>query len=348
MNKISASIFLAMAVMTAIFLPACGDNPKTQTPTVATAPAAKTEPTPVKKELPVLRAYRGEEVTSPILFYIGDSLGFFQEYGVKVNVVGVLPAGQLVAAVVSGKLDIGGAHVNRTIAGISAGASIKAVVASTETSQRIPHMVGITNKNSPIKKSADLVGKKVGLARSGGCHEYTPYAYLKKNGVPDPKNSVEIIILPERILQQALRQGEIDLAMMHRTPEQIEQDGEFDILFSDYDVWGIVGGATPTYFSRDFIKENPEVVRSYVNGMAKTINWANANPYESRRITAERTNTPIDEIHEGLWAKDGIIHKDTVTMWVDLLKEFGEIKNHVEAEQVYTNEFNNFALNQGL
>jgi ABC-type nitrate/sulfonate/bicarbonate transport system substrate-binding protein len=342
MNKFFALFFIPIVMLAAVIFQACGDSPKSEPPTQTQAPAVNAS---ADNPLPELRSYRSEEITSPSLFLIGDALGFFQEYGVKVTDIGVMPAGQLVAGVVSGKLDIGGAHVNRTIAGISAGAKIKAVVASTETSQRIPHMVGIVNKNSPVKKATDLKGKKVGIARSGGCHEYTPYGYLKKNGVSDPKNSVEIIILPERTLQQALRQGEIDMAMMHRTPEQINEDGEFDILFSDYDVWETLGGATPTYFSVDFINKNPEAVRGYVNGMAKTINWANANPYDARRITAERTNTPIEEIHEGFWAKDGIIHKETVTMWVELLKEFGEIKDHIDADQVYTNEFNNFALN---
>src|SRR5690242_19290197 len=66
-------------------------------------------------------------------FYVADELGFFAELGIKPEFVGVVPPPQLLAAVIAGRLDVGGAHVNRTIAGINGGAKIKAVVASTET-----------------------------------------------------------------------------------------------------------------------------------------------------------------------------------------------------------------------
>ena len=51
-------------------------------------------------------------------FYIADDLGYFAAEGIKPEFVGVVPPPQLVAAVIAGRLDVGGAHVNRTIAGM--------------------------------------------------------------------------------------------------------------------------------------------------------------------------------------------------------------------------------------
>lgn len=215
---------------------------------------------------------------------IAEELGYFAEEGIKLEYVGTVPSPQLVASVVAGKIDVGAAHINRTIAGISAGAKIKAVVAGTETTQEIPHMVYVTLDNSPIKNAQDLVGKKVGIPTIGGRNEYTPYAYLKKNGITAPKGKIEVIIMPEGNLEQALRQGDIDVAGFHKNPGFLTARGGLKILFTDYDVFGTVGGGTPFYFSEKFIKEKPDVVRRFVKAVAKANDWADANQ-QSRPLT---------------------------------------------------------------
>ncbi|TWH47555.1 ABC transporter substrate-binding protein [Sporomusa sp. KB1] len=297
------------------------------------------------KQPDIIRVATPTAPTSPSIYYVGEELGFFAEQDIKIEYAGVVPSTQLVASVVGGKLDVGGAHINRTIAGISAGAKVKAVAAGTETSQAIPHMVGVTTKNSPIKTAQDMVGKKIGIPLIGGCNEYTPYAYMKKNGVDDPKSKVQIIVIPEVQLDQALRQGEIDLAMLHKTSDFIKDRGEFTVLFSDYDVWGTIGGNTPAYFSEKFIKEKPDVVKRFVAAVAKTNNWCNENPQKAIEITAKRANVDPKTVKPGYYAKDGIILDETVTVWIDLLTDFNEIKPGIKPEQVYTNEFNPNARN---
>jgi ABC-type nitrate/sulfonate/bicarbonate transport system substrate-binding protein len=272
---------------------------------------------------------------------VGHELGFFKKRGVELDFVGVIPTTQLVAAVVSGQIDVShGSHVNRTIAGVSAGAKILAVVAGTETTQRVPHMTAIVPKNSPIKTPQDLLGKKVGLPTIGGCNEYTPYAWLDKNGVSDPKTKIEVTVVAEKNLEQVLRQGEIDLAMMHKIPEEILKKGEFDVVFSDYDVWGPDGGNTPQYFSIQYIKDHPEAVQAFVAAVAETHNWANANPKGAMEITARRTGQDINRIAERFYAPDGLIKPETVEVWIQLLTHFGEIKPGISLDRIYTNEFN--------
>jgi ABC-type nitrate/sulfonate/bicarbonate transport system substrate-binding protein len=247
-------------------------------------------------------------------------MGFTKKHNIDFEFVGYVPAPQLVAAVVGGRLDTNQpTHVNRTIAGIAAGAKIKAVVASSETSQRIPHMVGIVTKQSAIKSAADLVGKRIGITTIGGCHEYTPYAYLTKFGIENPKSKISIHVIPISAIEQALRQGDIDLAMMHKVPADIIRDGEFNIVFSDYDVWETIGGATPYFFTHQFIKDNPVVVRNFVATMSEAENWANQNADAAREITARRTKYDVNKLNERQYAPDGIIKPETVQVWIDLL-----------------------------
>ncbi|MDR1578020.1 MAG: hypothetical protein LBT86_07330 [Deltaproteobacteria bacterium] len=74
--------------------------------------------------------------------------------------------------------------------------------------------------------------------------------------------------------------------------------------------------------------------------MSETVNWGNERPLESRQITAKRTNTDINRIAERYYAPNGIITTQTISVWIDLLEEYGEIKPGLTLEQIYTNEFN--------
>ncbi|HBS57951.1 MAG TPA: hypothetical protein DEA44_01640 [Firmicutes bacterium] len=328
-NRLKTAGLILMLTLVGLLLFGCGKKEEKQ------SNAAGTD-----KPFDIIRVATPTDVTRPDIYLLADELGFFAEQGVKLEFAGTVPSPQLVASVVAGKIDVGAAHINRTIAGISAGAKVKAVVAGTETTQEIPHMVYVTLDNSPIKSAQDMVGKKIGIPTIGGCNEYTPYGYMKKNGIADPKGKIEVIVMPESNLEQALRQGDIDIAGFHKNPNFLLARGGMKVLFTDYDVFGGVGGGTPFYFSEKFIKEKPDVVRRFVAAVAKANNWADANQQAAIDITVRRANAEPKMLRTGYFAPDGIIKPETVQVWIDLLKEFGEIKTDVKPEQIFTNEFN--------
>ena len=330
LSKLSVKVMIAVVLVSLLLFSGCSNQTQQKS-------AAGSEP--AGKQYDIIKVSTPNAASGTSLYYVGDELGFFAEEGLKMEYVGVIPSTQLVASVIAGKIDVGGAHVNRTIAGISAGAKIKAVAANTETTKDIPHMVFVALADSPIKTAQDLIGKKIGLSLSGGCHEYTPYAYLKKNGIADPKSKLHFTILAETLMEQALRQGDIEVAGMHKDPEYLRERG-FKVVFSDYEIWGTDGGGTPAYFSEKFIQEKPDVVKRYVRAIAKSADWANANPQKAAEITAKLGNTDPKIVKEGHFAPHALITEESVTLWIDLLTEFGEIKAGMKPSQIYTNEFN--------
>jgi len=302
------------------------------------------EAQPAKAE-DILHIPTPDSVSGPVLYWLAEDLGFAAEEHLKFDYVGVVPSGQLVASVVAGKIDIGGAHINRTIAGISAGARVTAVAANSETRPDIPHMAFMVLNNSPIKRGQDLLGKKIGLAAAGGCNEYTPYAWMMKDGIAQPKGKYQLILVPVANLEQSLRQGNIDVAGIHSNPDILVEHGGLRTAFTDWEIWQDKGGNTPAYFSNKFIAEKPDVVRRFVAVWAKTIDWSNSHPKESIQMTkarALREKIPVlDENLRWIWyAPHAIIKKETVDVWLDILKKMGDVKPAVQAKDCYTNKFN--------
>jgi ABC-type nitrate/sulfonate/bicarbonate transport system substrate-binding protein len=112
------------------------------------------------------------------------------------------------------------------------------------------------------------------------------------------------------------------------------------VIFSDYDVWGPNGGATPNYFSLQFIQERPEAVKNFVAAMAETLDWANQNPFLAREITSKRLNYDINLINQIYYSPKGLLKPIHAEVWVDLLVEFDEIKPGITVDQIFTNKFN--------
>ncbi len=347
MKKVKVIEILWTVVFTAclIFLSGCSEG-KTPASSSGTAPGSGSRGNfeSQDKKAFTLNVSSPSDLTGVVGYWVAEEQGFAKEENIKFNYVGAVQSGQLVASVVAGKIDIGGAHVNRTIAGINAGAKIKAVAANTETTREIPHMTFVALEKSNINTPKDILGRKIGIAAFGGCNEYTTYAYLLKNGINEPKGKFKISIIqsPPK-LEQALRQGEIDIAGLHENPDSVLEKGGLKILFTDYDVWQTIGGATPYYFSERFIKEHPDVVRRFVRVIAKTNNWVNANPDKAREITARRGKVDIGIIRRSHFAPDAVIKEETVQVWIDLLTKFKEIKAGIKTQDIYTNEFNDLA-----
>jgi ABC-type nitrate/sulfonate/bicarbonate transport system substrate-binding protein len=289
----------------------------------------------------VLNVPNSADLTSPEILMVAEENGYFKENGIKLNFVGLVTQTEVISSVLQGHIHTNsGGHVNTTIAAIAAGAKIKAVAQKTESTQRVPHMVAIVKIDSPLKTAADLVGKKIGSPGAQGCNGYFHLAFLRKHGIPDPKNSAELVVVKEPLLEQALRQGDVDAALLHKTPDYFENSGEFRVLFSDYDIWENRGGGTPFFFSEGFIAKRPDVIKGFASAMSKTADWANLNPLETRQITARRTNTDINKITERYYAPHAIIKEESVTVWLDILKEFGEITEILPLDRIYTNEYN--------
>lgn len=272
--------------------------------------------------------------------YIADEKGWFEEEGLKIKWVGEIPAAQLVPSVASRSIDFANRHTPLVLTANAGGAKLKIVAAGARTTQERPHMKYlVSGDNKSIKGVKDFKGKKVGINSFGACSEYVLKEYLKRNGL---ERDVEFVVIPDANQEQVLKQGQIDVAVLHSPYyEKAIGAGGARELFSDYVVDKGLSGMLPYFTSEELIRENPEVVRKFVKVLVRASNWTNKHHDEAAQIFAKRRG--LDPRYVGSWEyyKDGLVPGNKeVQWWIDLLVREGKLKkDQIVAKDVYTNAY---------
>ncbi|MFC9255737.1 ABC transporter substrate-binding protein [Amycolatopsis thailandensis] len=327
---------LIAALLAGLALSGCG----------ASATPAGAAGQPEKLEL----RYQGSanNVTFPEL---AEDLGYFGP--VKLKWVGNTISGpQDIQSAATDQTDFGGAFTGAVAKLVDAGAPIKAVVNYYGSDEKT--FLGFyVKEDSPIRNPRDLIGKKVGVNTVGANLEAVLDTWLKRNGLSDAEiDQVQLVVLPPINTEQALRNGQIDVAALNGVlQDRALSVGGVRAIVKDVEAFGPYNGG-PYVLRTDFIKKYPETTKTFVTGVAKAIEWARTTPREEviARFTKIIQNRGRNENTETLkyWksvgvTKGGLISDNDYTLWTEWLKQSGFIKNdQVDLKKLYTNEFNPF------
>ncbi|TWD93455.1 ABC-type nitrate/sulfonate/bicarbonate transport system substrate-binding protein [Neobacillus bataviensis] len=251
----------------------------------------------------------------------------------------------------TGQTDFGGAFNGAIAKLIASGAPIKSVIGYYGSDKDTYTGYYVLNDSS-IKDAHDLIGKKVGMNTMGAHAEFVLKEYLKQNGLTDEEiKKVTLVVLPPVSTEQALRQKQIDVAVLTGMLGDLAvKNGGIKKLFSDYVLLGPFTAGSYV-FTEKFIKQNPHTVKKFVEATAKAIEWAQTHSREEviaryefiikKRGRKEDTNTVQYWKSTGIAEKGGVIQGKEFKIWVDWLKKNGEFKDdQVKLSNLYTNEFN--------
>lgn len=283
---------------------------------------------------------------------LAEDLGYLGD--VKLKWIGNTISGpQDIQAATTGDTDFGGAFNGAIVKLAAAKAPVKAVIgyygANAQTFNGFYVLDG-----SPIKTASDLIGKKIGMNTLGAHAEAVTKTYLARNGLTDAEiKQVQLVVVPPVNTEQALRQGQIDVASLSQTlRDKAVERGGIHPLYTDFELLGTFTAGS--YVVRnDFIKKNPDTVRAFVAGTAKAIEWTKNQPREVviaryEEILRKRGRNEDDSQLKffkstGVAGKGGVIADKEFGTWVDWLSREGELKGkQVTATDIYTNEFNPF------
>lgn len=281
---------------------------------------------------------------------LAEDLGYLKP--LKLEWIGNNASGPaMIQNAATGQTDFGGAFNGAIIKLISQGAPITPVIGYYGSDENTYNGFFVL-EDSPIKSARDFIGKKVGMNTMGAHHEFVLKEYLRRNGLTEEEiKQVTIVVVPPVNTEQVLRQKQIDVAVLGgMLRDRALENGGLRKIFSDYDLFGSFTAGSYV-FTNQFIKENPNTVKKFVEATAKAIEWARKTPKEEviaryEKIIKERDREEDTETIQywkstGIAAKGGYIQESEFKVWLDWLEKSGELKKgQLKLEDLYTNEFN--------
>jgi len=205
-------------------------------------------------------------------------MGLLEKMGYRVEYYRFLSGPGVNEALAAGSIDAGVGGDLPTVLALASGMKIT-VLASVGKSLRQAIVVG-KGREKEIRRVADLVGKKVAVAKGSTSHFFL-YRTLAENGI-DPAR-VSIIHLSVKVQPQALASGEVDAAATWEPwPSRLEKEGIGRILWAG-DFPGFL------YARKDFLSRNPRGAADLVKALQQALEYAARNREQTCRWVSEDT-----------------------------------------------------------
>jgi ABC-type nitrate/sulfonate/bicarbonate transport system substrate-binding protein len=275
--------------------------------------------------------------------------------GVKLKYVGTVQGGpQSIQALVSNQVDYGAAF-NGAIAQIaSTGAPITSVISYYGSKGDVNSSL-LVKQDSTISSAKDLIGKKVAVNTLGANAEAVLDTYLTKGGLSSAEiKKVTLVPLPGINEEAALREGKVDAAYLFGALKDsaLSRPG-LRSLVVDTDLVGPYNGGSIVMTDR-FIKQNPDLTKRFVGGLAKALVYTETHTADEVRSTLAAWLTKQGRSDDAkalaLWKGTGVathaglIRDVDFDLWLTWLKSRGDVKaDAIKASDIYTNEFNPYA-----
>jgi ABC-type nitrate/sulfonate/bicarbonate transport system substrate-binding protein len=192
----------------------------------------------------------------------------------------------------------------------------------------------LTRKDDGIETPADMAGRVRGTSAIGGSTHFLGRAMLAEHGLEEEVD-YDLVEVTFALGQEALETGQVDMMELASFfgIRALATD-QFDVLFCVTDVQDpfvqLLQG-----FRRDFVEENPEVVRRFVEDWATVTNWVldPANRDQVIQATHQATDMPVDLLDSFLLIegqdyhrpRNGALDIDALQANWDFFHEIGEI-----------------------
>lgn len=221
------------------------------------------------------------EVTRSVFYspqYVAIALGFFEDYGIEVDLTTGQGADNVMTAVLSGQSDIGFAGPEAAIYVYNEGKDDYAEVFAQLTKRDGSFLVSreITDNFS----WQDLKGKVVIPGRKGGVPYMTLEYVLKQNGL-DPENDLTLDdSISFDLMAGSFAGGNADYVTLFEPTASITEEAGVGHIVASV---GEEAGEIPytAYFAlKSYIADNEELIQNFTNAIYKGQKWAKEHTAE--------------------------------------------------------------------
>ncbi len=220
--------------------------------------------------------------------------GFFDEEGLKYEMVKVGEDTNNFTAISTGQIDASNSLIGSIIQPLANGAEIKVT-----TGLHTGCLQVLVKADSNIKNPEDLIGKKIGVASIAGSPATFARRYLGDNGIDVSANSseVEFVAYSSSDLALVLENGTVDAIAL--------SDPATEIVKDEYDVEVLASNATTApydeeyccvaYVSSEIAQNHPEVAKKFTVAIEKASAWIDENKEETAQIQLDNRYVDSDQ-----------------------------------------------------
>jgi len=155
----------------------------------------------------------------------------------------------------------------------------------------------IATEGSGIRAMKDLKGKKIGIVDFGSSTDYWARAAVHRGGF-DPDKDAEYVVLPFGAQEEALRRGQIDVAVMAEPfyTNATRKGGVVDVFTSLQATGAEQEPVQFVAFGQSFLDRNPAVVCAWIADLQATTTWYLHNTDEAKRVLVDKkfVSVPLD------------------------------------------------------
>lgn len=279
--------------------------------------------------------------------YVAIEEGYFEEEGLKINLVNGLGADKTMTAVISGNADIGFMGSEASIYVYNQGEK-DYVVNFAQLTQRAGNFLVARNQEGSFEWS-DLVDKTVIGGRIGGMPQMVFEYILKNNGI-DPYEDIDMITnIDFGITSQSFMAGTGDYTIeFEPAATGIELENKGTVVAS----LGVDSGYVPyTAYSAksSYIKKNPETIQKFVNALQKGMDYVQTHSVEeiAKAIQPQFAETDLNKItlivtrykEQDTWKDNLIFEEESFELLQDILELAGELDTRASYEDLVDTSF---------
>jgi NitT/TauT family transport system substrate-binding protein len=281
---------------------------------------------------------------SPIADYaplfVGLKLGLFKKQGLDVKVQNTFTSSGLVAATISGEVDIGTSSSTAMMTGIGNGLPVKMLAAGSAyfgTVQQGNTQI-LVKSTSSIQSFKDLVGKTVSTVNLQGLFQIGVWNAVEKSG-GDP-GTIKSLPTQQQDEANALAAGQVDAAVFQepwltlaKKQGGVRSIGNPFALLTPYTTAGVLIASNST------IQQKPATLRKFLVAWQQAVNIAQTKQKFTRQILVKYTGLTQDVANAISLPKFTTqIDPKVLSLMMGLMVKYGWIKERPSYDQLVWNK----------
>ena len=278
-------------------------------------------------------------------FYLAESLGLFEQNGLKIELTNGGGSDASMTALLSGNADIALCGPETTIYVYQQGREDYPVVFGQLTKRDGAFLVG--RNSEPGFDWSGLEGKHVIMGRKGGMPAMTLQYILNQHGYVDGKNITMDYSVQFNMLAPTFASGVGDyVTLFEPTATQLELQGSGNIVASI----GAEGGEVPyTCFvaSQSYIKNNNKKLKTFLQCIHDATMWllSNDNTTVAEKLVDAFAGTSVNDLANAIgnyrsvdtWMTTPSMTEDSFNRLQDIMQNANDLSTRVSFEKLINN-----------